>query len=499
MVGSVTLGSVVFGKNVSCMLPVLSGDDAPQPVTLSASVWDATSEVTSNEWTEMLSIFPPFKHTSAPIPVYTDLASQCPYSDCRYLGNHSSLPRDAVVLSSGHLSPAALGTLKDGGTVVMALGAREEQTTTVAASEPTCPPKFPYPWPGSHAANGTEKQSPFYKNICYKNKKGVNGQPCGAWCTFDPRVGSPPPCQTLCQGGAPSTIPHPFEVEGNAFGLSVWNYGPYNTGTVVYSEAAAEVFQSVVSPNTSLLGDWATQIGVGAQAIVLSSGNISVGGLTVTNVTVLVRALDVAFPKALPSGFRSKALLLRLDLAGGGTMLASGLNIMQEIHGAARGDVNAQSAWLLRRLLRYAGRLAPCDTTAIKTDDAPGQYTINTAAHGRAAYAAADNNVALFFDDRWLASRDGLPTQIGTPELLSIYHDRNATNYIGWGYPSVFQTASGLWRMVYQADISSCPQKVLMAESDDAIHWKPATVEPRGSHTGVEKRCWSTESNLLFW
>eukprot|EP01051_Picozoa_sp_SAG22_P000050 SAG22_NODE_1_length_62449_cov_158.689270_50_plen_553_part_00 len=157
-----------------------------------------------------------------------------------------------------------------------------------------------------------------------------------------------------------------------------------------------------------------------------------------------------------------------------------------------RAELSALSVTLDRpqSSILYEYRL---QSLATKTDD------VSMMKNDDKNLAAPAISVALFLDSWWLASSDGLRTQIGTPELLSVYRDPNATNYVGWGYPSVFRTTSGLWRMVYQADISTCPQKALLAESDNAIDWRPAALEHRGSQTGVESRCLATDRNLLFW
>ena len=58
---------------------------------------------------------------------------------------------------------------------------------------------------------------------------------------------------------------------------------------------------------------------------------------------------------------RQKALLLRAELASGAVVVASGLNVVQQLvpaPAAAAGQaVDPQSAWLLRKMLTYASKL----------------------------------------------------------------------------------------------------------------------------------------------
>ena len=79
--------------------------------------------------------------------------------------------------------------------------------------------------------------------------------------------------------------------------------------------------------------------------------------LKVSGVDVLVRALSAPY-----NNFTSKALLLKADLGDqGGRLVATGFDILQVIHtpsGAANlSTLNPQKAWLLQRILQYAGRL----------------------------------------------------------------------------------------------------------------------------------------------
>mgnify|MGYP007125044823 CR=1 FL=1 len=164
-------------------------------------------------------------------------------------------------------------------------------------------------------------------------------------------------------GGCPalanvSSIPF----EENGFGMGEWSYGtPDNTGTVVSTEASEAIFAGSVAPNAPLLAAYAKQV----EGVALLIDDLTeVGSIPVTNRSVLVRALDAATPKfygataSTPNRFRQKALLLRAELASGAVVVATGLNVVQQIPAAAGHTVDPQSAWLLRKILTYASKLA---------------------------------------------------------------------------------------------------------------------------------------------
>ena len=84
-------------------------------------------------------------------------------------------------------------------------------------------------------------------------------------------------------------------------------------------------------------------------------------------------------------------------------------------------------------------------------------------------------STVLFLDDRFIAKLTNLVPTLGEPELLSVFRDPNASNYVGWGYPSVIRaTPQDPCRMLYQG--YSNPKLILMAESDDCIHWRPSEL-----------------------
>eukprot|EP01047_Picozoa_sp_COSAG01_P022736 COSAG01_NODE_1361_length_10566_cov_2.658674_2_plen_427_part_00 len=105
-----------------------------------------------------------------------------------------------------------------------------------------------------------------------------------------------------------------------------------------------------------------------------------------------------------------------------------------------------------------------------------------------AATAAGDaaERAMLFFDGHFLAASNGLAHRVGKAWLLSAFNDSASDSYVGWGYPSVFTTGAGQphgWRMLYQgwplaerARSAYSGRVVLLAESDDAVHWRPAEL-----------------------
>ena len=188
--------------------------------------------------------------------------------------------------------------------------------------------------------------------------------PCGSWCTVCADAGTGcgrPLCTTASSFGgcpAPANVTSiPFEENG--FGMGEWSYGtPDNTGTIVSTEASAAVFAGSVAPNAPLLAAYAKQV---AGVALLIDNLTEICSIPVTNRTVLVRALDAATPKLYgstsPNRFRQKALLLRAELASGAVVLATGLNVVQPIRTPDTQAIDAQSAWLLRKILAYASKL----------------------------------------------------------------------------------------------------------------------------------------------
>ena len=51
-------------------------------------------------------------------------------------------------------------------------------------------------------------------------------------------------------------------------------------------------------------------------------------------------------------------------------------------------------------------------------------------------------STVLFLDDRYIAKLTNLAPTLGEPELLSVFRDPNASNYVGWGMssPTVSET-----------------------------------------------------------
>ena len=96
--------------------------------------------------------------------------------------------------------------------------------------------------------------------------------------------------------------------------------------------------------------------------------------------------------------------------------------------------------------------------------------------------ASQIKSVLLFIDHERLSWHRNLAIKAGKPRLLSKWRD--PSSFIGWGYPSVWRTESGLWKMLYQGwhiptqnvGNSSTVKLMLMAISDDAIHWRAAKV-----------------------
>jgi hypothetical protein len=56
-------------------------------------------------------------------------------------------------------------------------------------------------------------------------------------------------------------------------------------------------------------------------------------------------------------GFQQKALLLRAELSSAAAVVATGLDVVQQIHAPAGKAVFPQSAWLLRKILAHASKL----------------------------------------------------------------------------------------------------------------------------------------------
>eukprot|EP00947_MAST-08B_sp_MAST-8B-sp1_P004151 g4151.t1 len=68
---------------------------------------------------------------------------------------------------------------------------------------------------------------------------------------------------------------------------------------------------------------------------------------------------------------------------------------------------------------------------------------------------------------------------VGTAHLASVFHDTVSSSFLGWGYPSVFRAAPSQFRMLYQGwhiKAGKMDTKLmLMAVSEDAVHWRPAS------------------------
>ena len=100
----------------------------------------------------------------------------------------------------------------------------------------------------------------------------------------------------------------------------------------------------------------------------------------------------------------------------------------------------------------------------------------------------------LFLDGTWLAKTANIVATLGTPELLSVYRDPNASNYVGWGYPSVLRASQDApCRMIYQG--YSTPKFVLMAESADCIHFRASESLPGGGNLLFES---DAEQSFVF-
>eukprot|EP01046_Picozoa_sp_COSAG06_P017330 COSAG06_NODE_1173_length_10423_cov_4.361100_6_plen_1107_part_00 len=363
---SIPQGAITFGANVSCALPTLFQASAPQPVELRTQLMRScgdgiTVATATNSWRDYLTLHPPYvSSATAPYQVYSALdLGVCPYSNCKPLPADGRVPKGAVVLASNsRLSTAAVAVAKAGtAALVLVAGAAGSWSD---ASSWTCPSQFP--WPDKKLVG-----------ICFNESAlaTAGGGPCGSWCTVCAESGTGcgrPLCANASKFGgcpAPANITS-IPVEANGFGMGEWSYGtPDNTGTVVNAEASDAIFAGSVSPNAPLLAAHAKQV----RGVALLIDNLTeIAGIPVVanrSPVVLVRALDAATPKfygsTAPNPFRQKALLLRAELASGAVVVASGLNVVQQLvpaPAAAAGQaVDPQSAWLLRKMLTYASKL----------------------------------------------------------------------------------------------------------------------------------------------
>lgn len=90
----------------------------------------------------------------------------------------------------------------------------------------------------------------------------------------------------------------------------------------------------------------------------------------------------------------------------------------------------------------------------------------------------------LFFDDQWLVGRDNLVRHYGRPELIqdSVYRDENVSTPVG--SLNIFrEEASQKYIMLYLGFRPDRQSGVFLAESDDAIHWRPRNV---AKEAGIE-------------
>ena len=352
---SIPQGAITFGAAVACALPTLSQASPPQPVELRTQLVRCCGDgvAATNSWRDYLTLHPPYISSIASFPIFSALdLGFCPYANCKPLPADGRVSKGAVVLASNKLSNAAAAVAKAGiGALVLIAGGSSSDTSSWP-----CPSQFPWP----------DKKTQF---ICFNDSSLATGGggPCGSWCTVCPKSGTGcgrPLCTSASHfGGCPalanvSSIPF----EENGFGMGEWSYGtPDNTGTVVSTEASEEIFAGSVAPNAPLLAAYAKQV----EGVALLIDDLTeVGSIPVTNRSVLVRALDAATPKfygataSTPNRFRQKALLLRAELASGAVVVATGLNVVQQIPAAAGHTVDPQSAWLLRKILTYASKLA---------------------------------------------------------------------------------------------------------------------------------------------
>jgi hypothetical protein len=367
-------GAITFGANVSCALPTLPQASPPQPVELRTQLVRCCGDgvAATNTWRDYLTLHPPFSTASAPFPVFSALdLSLCPYSNCKPLPADGQVPEGAVVLASNDMSTAAVAVAaKAGGSLVLV--ASDEMSVPWP-----CPAQFPYP----------DKK---LASVCFNESAFATsgGGPCGSWCTVCAGVGTGcgrPICSTAANfSGCVANVSSIPSIR-NAFGTGTWDYGsPDNAGTVVSAEASDAIFAGSVAPNAPLLVAYAKQV-TGAAFLITNLTHI--GGISVTNKSVLVRALDAAMPKTyggaahphgVPHHCREKALLLRAELASGATVLATGLNVVQPIPAPAGQAVDPQSTWLLRRILAHAAALASrqraLKPTPPKTHDAQSLF-----------------------------------------------------------------------------------------------------------------------------
>ena len=188
-----------------------------------------------------------------------------------------------------------------------------------------CPAAFPFPetcgksCPQGHHGPGCRE-----KDLCYNNSHdaSVGSGPCGSWCLIDDPSLCFAPDGSNCCGCGPDPTVH------------------------ACNTSSTEAPKPPPPP------------------------------LEVSGIDVLVRALAAPY-----KNFTSKALLLKAGLGDkGGRLVATGFDILQAIHtpsGAANlSSLSPQKAWLLQRILQYAGPAGGQHT--VKVDDDSAEPALST-------------------------------------------------------------------------------------------------------------------------
>ncbi len=109
---------------------------------------------------------------------------------------------------------------------------------------------------------------------------------------------------------------------------------------------------------------------------------------------------------------------------------------------------------------------------------------------GRLTRGAPDPNqfTLLFWDDNYLNRWNNLTRRLGRPTLAPEATFEEPGFWLGSGYPTIFRSDDGVWRMLYNGK-STVPAEqpdsfALVAESSDGVHWRAPDLTERSPLPG---------------
>ena len=195
-----------------------------------------------------------------------------------------------------------------------------------------CPAGFPYP----------TKEAAVLGEFCYVNAADANAGdgPCGSWCTFDPNspraVGCGDPKTHVCTPPPPPSKNNRTSCRpaANVSACQVRCDGAVGCNAVNFNASLGCCLETCAAAPPPTL-----PTGGGCCGFARETGP----AMPRDDVTVMMRAIDIVTLS------RNKALLWSMPLGNGkGTIIATGLNLLGN---------HPEQAWVLDRLLRFAGSL----------------------------------------------------------------------------------------------------------------------------------------------